>query len=85
MTRVGVVLVACSFIAAFVVMHALGMRDDVSVLSGTAPALDGATPASGLAYAAAWFAAVVVSPILVLAALLDAVVVRVTRARRADA
>lgn len=55
--------------AVFVVVHALGLRDSVSVLSGTAPAGGGERAAlGGVVYVAAWLAAVVVAPILALSA-----------------
>jgi hypothetical protein len=51
--------------AVFAAAHALGLRDSVSVVSGTAPAGGGELAvASGVAYVVAWLAAVVVAPIL---------------------
>jgi hypothetical protein len=49
------VVVAC--------LHLADARADVGILSGTAPG-SAAELVSGLAYTAAWFAAVIVAPIL---------------------
>ena len=54
--------------SAFIACHLLGLREHVSVLSGTAPPGSGGDPSLGVAYAVAWFSAVVVAPILALAA-----------------
>lgn len=51
--------------------HALGMREEVSILSGTAPPGAHASPLLGVVYALSWFAALIVAPILALAALID--------------
>ena len=61
---------ALLIIAAFGVLHLLGWRDDTRVISGTASAdlSHDLTAVRGLVYAAAYFAAVVVSPILIIAA-----------------
>lgn len=60
---------ALLIVAAFAAAHALGLRDNVSVVSGTAPAGGGDLAViGGVAYVAAWLAAVVVAPILGLAA-----------------
>jgi hypothetical protein len=66
--------IAAMLLGLFAVVHALGFRDDVSVLSGTPTSGDPiASALSGVAYAAAWFLAVVVAPVLALAALFQAV------------
>jgi hypothetical protein len=57
--------------AAFALLHALGLRAYTSILSGTAPTGDPAdlrAVALGCAYVVFYFAAVVVAPILTLAA-----------------
>ncbi|MGE0403019.1 MAG: hypothetical protein AB7T06_40310 [Kofleriaceae bacterium] len=62
--------IAFAIIVGFALLHALGGREYVGILSGTLPAgeLD---LVAGLAYAAAWFAVVLVAPILVLAVIVD--------------
>jgi hypothetical protein len=59
---------AALLVAAFVVCHLLGLREHVSVLSGTPPPAGGGDPLLGVAYALAWFGAVVFAPILAIAA-----------------
>ena len=66
MTRRAIVLVV-----AFLVLDLLGGRHEVGFLSGTVPAGDG-VPLLGAAYLLAWFGAVIVAPILVIASLLAA-------------
>jgi hypothetical protein len=66
--------------AFFLVLHLLGLRDHVSVLSGTEPA-SGLLGAGGLLYVAAWLVAVVAAPIFVIAAGLLAVSDRFRRGR----
>ena len=56
--------------------HALGMREEVSVLSGTAPPGAHASPLLGVVYALSWFAALIVAPILALAALIERALAR---------
>src|SRR5262249_1155975 len=53
--------------AVFVALHLIGAREHVSILSGTAPSSHLAA-AAGLLYVAAWFCAVVVAPVLAIAA-----------------
>jgi hypothetical protein len=52
------------------------MREDVSVLSGTASAGGAASSLLGVIYVLAWFASLVVAPILVLGALFHFVLER---------
>ncbi len=56
-------------VVAFLVLHVLGFRDYVSILSGT-PGPGGESgvfaAATGLLYAIAWFSAVLVAPIVFL-------------------
>jgi hypothetical protein len=57
--------------AAFAVCHALGLRDAVSVLSGTMPAAGGELAAlGGVAYVITWLLVIAVAPILAIAAIL---------------
>ena len=55
--------------AVFVVLSLLGGRDEVAVLSGTFASADRAL--LGLAYAAAYFAAVLLAPPLLISASVD--------------
>ena len=68
----GMVLAAVIVIALYGAMHALGLREDAAILSGTAP--PGASGAEavvlGLAYVIVHFAGVVGAPILIIAAAL---------------
>ncbi|WP_437602392.1 hypothetical protein WMF28_12305 [Sorangium sp. So ce590] len=60
---------AALLVAAFAACHLLGLREHVSVLSGTAPPGSGGGDASlGVAYALSWFGGVVCAPILAIAA-----------------
>jgi hypothetical protein len=64
------IAVAGIIAAALLIMHAAGLRDYTCVISGTFPqgaSRSGMTVALGILYAAAYFAAVVAAPILVLA------------------
>lgn len=64
---------ALVFVVTLGALHAVGARDAVSILSGTAPAEHAASVFNvflGLGYVLAWFASVVVAPILLLAAAL---------------
>lgn len=70
-----------AIVLGFVALHLAGARACVGVLSGTMPASDEAL-ALGLAYALAWFAAVVLVPIATLAMIFDTLVER--RAWRAS-
>lgn len=56
--------------------HALGMREEVSVLSGTAPPGAHASPLLGVVYALSWFAALIVAPTLAFAALIERALAR---------
>ena len=66
------VLVAAAAVLAIAlgVLHALGARDAVSILSGTMPAGGGAGAALGALYVLAWFGTVVAAPPMVAAAAL---------------
>jgi hypothetical protein len=64
---------AVFLLVVFVALHLCGSREDVSILSGTEPSSDFAA-ALGLLYVAAWFCAVVVVPILAIAAVLRRIV-----------
>lgn len=74
----------------FVVLHLLGWRSDTSIISGTVP-MEGVAGEMaimrGVAYALVWFTFIIVSPILLIAAVLRAVFVRVIgeRTKRAPA
>lgn len=57
-------VIAAVSLATFAILHACGFRDDTSVLSG-APA---SSAAAGVAYVAAYFGAIVIAPVLLLAA-----------------
>ena len=62
---------AGSMVALFVALHVLGWRDDTRIISGTAagPGLDSAlTALRGVLYALAYFGAVILAPILIIAA-----------------
>ncbi len=77
---------ALAFVAALAVLHALGARDAVSILSGTAPADHAPNVLStflGLGYVLAWFASVVLGPVLVLAALLHVLLGKLSARRGA--
>ncbi|MDC0685332.1 hypothetical protein [Sorangium atrum] len=76
---------AAMLLAAFVVCHMLGLREQVSVLSGTPPPAGGGDPLLGVAYALAWFGGVVFAPILAIAAGVLAVVDRLLSRRSAPA
>ncbi|WP_437977881.1 hypothetical protein WMF11_14555 [Sorangium sp. So ce295] len=67
---------AAMLIAAFVACHMLGLREHVSVLSGTPPPAGGGDPLLGVTYALAWFGGVIFAPILAIAAGVFAVVDR---------
>lgn len=59
--------VACGL---FGILHALGARSLVGVLSGTLPATE-LEVCAGLAYAASWFVVSLVVPVVALALVLD--------------
>ena len=70
--RVSRLRVALLFLALFGVFHLSGWREDTSILSGTFRDHNACLAAArGVLYALSYFAAVVVSPILILAAGLD--------------
>ncbi len=62
---------AAILVAIFLALHVFGLRNHVSILSGTQPE-SGWAGAGGLLYAAAWFACVVAAPIFAIAAALRA-------------
>lgn len=67
-------LLALVLVAALAVLHAAGLRDWVSVLSGT-PVADvpwALSALGGASYALAWFGAVLLAPILALTSALRA-------------
>lgn len=70
--RAARVLVAASVVLALALglLHALGARDSVSILSGTMPAGGSESAALGVLYVLAWFGTVVASPPMVVAAAL---------------
>lgn len=76
MSRRAALLGALIPVAVLLFGHALGMREDVSVLSGTASAGGAASSLLGVIYVLAWFASLVVAPILVLGALFHFVLER---------
>ncbi|HJL15150.1 MAG TPA: hypothetical protein RMH99_05815 [Sandaracinaceae bacterium LLY-WYZ-13_1] len=69
---------------AFALLHALGVRDWVSVLSGTPVAGVSMARAAfgGALYVALWLAAVVVAPVVALGGLLGALIRRLGRPQR---
>ncbi|MFP2897386.1 hypothetical protein [Corallococcus sp. 4LFB] len=80
MRRHPFVLAALGLCALFVCLHLGGGRESVGVLSGTVvggPWRMGL----GVGYALAWFGAVLVAPVLLLAGLADAVLGRVRLAK----
>ena len=79
MSRRPALLGALIPVAVLVVCHTLGMREDVSVLSGTASATGAESALPAVIYVLAWFAALVVAPILALGALFDFVLERKAR------
>ncbi|RKG74559.1 hypothetical protein D7W79_22570 [Corallococcus exercitus] len=80
MRRHPFVIAALGLIALFVGLHLGGGRESVGVLSGTVvggPWRMGL----GIVYTLAWFGAVLVAPVLLLAGLADGVLGRVRRVR----
>lgn len=71
-------VVAALLVLAWAMAHGLGWRDDTRIISGTGVPSGGAV-LRGVAYAVSYFAAVVVAPILVIAAGLRAAGGRVAR------
>lgn len=67
---------AALFALAFLACHLLGLREHVSVLSGTAPPGGADSAPLGALYAIAWFAGVIAAPILALAAGISAALER---------
>jgi hypothetical protein len=65
LARAGILL------AFFLVLHVLGLREHVSVLSGNEP-VSGLLGAGGLLYVAAWLVTVTLAPIFVIAAAVHA-------------
>ncbi|WP_437970414.1 hypothetical protein WMF04_14480 [Sorangium sp. So ce260] len=59
---------AALLVAAFAACHLLGLREHVSVLSGTAPPGGAGDASLGVAYALSWFGGVILAPILAIAA-----------------
>ena len=57
---------AALLVASFVLLHALGMREHVSVLSGAQP-INAWVGVGGTLYVVAWLAAVVAAPIFAIA------------------
>jgi hypothetical protein len=72
---------AALLVAVLVIGHAIGLRDHVSVLSGTAPPDGHASAGLGVFYALAWFGAWILAPIVVLAAALHLALDRIAAAR----
>jgi hypothetical protein len=72
---------AAFLLIVFGVFHLLGWRDDTRILSGTSLPSDAAV-VRGLLYAAAYFSAVIVSPILLLAAAMQTAMYRVFLSRK---
>lgn len=87
--RAAVLVLAVLPVISLVLLELMGSRHDVGFFSGSAPAYGELGMASGAAYALSWFAALVVSPILALALVLDRlfekVGARLGRAMRRDA
>jgi hypothetical protein len=67
LSPLGFLALAAAIVAVFGVLHLAGLRADASILSGTAPP-DAAGPLLGVSYVLAYFAAVILAPILTLAA-----------------
>jgi len=72
--RVGLVSAALTLLAMFAILHLLGFRDDTAIISGTystpSPRL---SEMRGVFYALTYFAALLIAPILLLAAGLRAI------------
>jgi hypothetical protein len=64
----GFLIGAGALVLLYGVAHVLGLRDDASILSGTAPPSGAAGLALGIGYVLLYFAAVVGAPILVVGA-----------------
>jgi NADH:ubiquinone oxidoreductase subunit 6 (subunit J) len=73
-TFVGLAIVV---LALFGLFHLLGWRDDTAIISGTSISPDrNAAALRGVLYALTYFLAVIVSPILLLAAMISAILRR---------
>ncbi len=77
----GFVVAAAAIALLYGVAHLLGLREDTTVLSGTAPAGGAAGVALGLAYVGLHFAFVVGAPVLVLGAAIFRASERLARGR----
>ena len=76
--RVTWVGTAVLLLALFGTLHRLGWRDDTAILSGTSSPTGGRAMAiRGVLYALSYFSAVVVAPILLLGAGIDAMIRRI--------
>ena len=73
----GSVAHAVLILGVFATLHLLGWRDDTRILSGTSLPSSGAV-FRGFLYSAAYFAAVILSPILLLAGAIQAAIQRAT-------
>ncbi|MGD8451326.1 MAG: hypothetical protein PVJ57_05855 [Phycisphaerae bacterium] len=84
LSPVSLLMVAALLMAAYAVCHAAGWREYVGVISGTysttAGSVDTQIVKAGV-YAGLYFAVVLLVPVLVLAALLQVLVLRVFRRR----
>jgi len=77
----GLVAHAVLILGVFAALDLLGWRDDMRILSGTSLPSSGAV-FRGFLYAAAYFGAVILSPILLLAGAIQAAIQRVTGSDR---
>jgi hypothetical protein len=69
---------AIILVVVFAILHVAGAREAVGFLSGTVPEGHG-VPLFGALYLLAWFGAVLVAPILLIAAAIEKVYVSVRR------
>ncbi len=76
----GLLVRAGLIVAVFATLHLLGWRDDTRIISGTSLA-SSATVFRGFVYAAAYFAAIILGPILILAAAIQGAI-QASRLRR---
>jgi hypothetical protein len=77
LSSTGFVSHAILILTVFAALHLLGWRDDTRILSGTSLPSSGAV-FRGFLYAASYFAAVILAPILLLAGAIQAAIQRVT-------
>lgn len=79
----GLLVAAAAIALVYVLAHAAGLRAYTAILSGTAPpGGDGASAwALGVGYVLCYFAAVIVAPILAIAAGILALLARLPRSR----